>query len=346
MSSQEKTRIDNDNDEKPRRRYGRWAGIAISLLFLFLAFRGFDWKDFAQALAAVNLKLLFLSVCIYISTYVLRGIRWGLMLRNIKPVPLWNITRYVIIGFMCNNVLPARLGEFARALIISRGEKISARASFASVVLERVFDGVTIVGLLLVLMLQQPFPAWVKKMGIVSAVFFALLFIILIILGHRGELWGERLKRWSKGHLGRIASFLLKFINGLHMLRDWKPTLLALALSLLVWAVEVVNYFVVMRSMNVALPIGAAAFTLVVVNLGIMIPSSPGFVGTLQYFCVLALSVYSVPKDPALAYAIVLHAVMYIPITALGLYFLSRTGISLKTLRSSRKYAEAVEEGS
>ncbi len=331
---------------KPRFRIGRWAGLTISLLFLFLAFKGFDWKEFSQALSGVKLSALFLSVCIYLSTYFLRGVRWSMMLRNVKRISLWKMIKFVIIGFMCNNILPARLGEFARALIIGKGENISARASFASVVLERVFDGVTIVLLLVVLAIQQPFPEWVKKMGLFSAALFLLFFILLTVLGHKGEVWIEKWECSSRGIICKIAAFLSKFVHGLQMLRDRRMVLLVMLLSFIIWSIEVINYLVVMRGLGIALPLGAAAFALVVVNLGIMIPSSPGFVGTLQYFCVLALSVYAVPKDLALAYAIVLHAVMYIPITVLGLIFLARTGITLKTLSRSRSYAQSMENES
>jgi len=343
MSDFDKASAGASRAEKPRFRWGKWLGLAFSLLFLYLAFRGLNWKALAKALAGVEIQLLLLGLIIYLASYILRGLRWRLMLLNIKPIALGKITKFLIIGFMCNNVLPARLGEFARALIIAQGEKISARSAFASVVMERVFDGVAVLALLLALLLYHPFPGWVKKMGVAAAAFFFLLFILLLFLGHKGEVWMEKLKGWSQGLPGKVAGFMLKFIYGLQMLRSLRLTLAVLFLSLLVWVMEVSNYFVLMRSLSLALPITAAAFTLVVVNLGIMIPSSPGFVGTLQYFCVLALAVYSIPKDIALAYSLILHAVIFVPITALGLIFLSQSGISLKTLKASKSLAPSQE---
>ena len=256
------------------------------------------------------------------------------MLLKVKDISIWKMTEYVIIGFMTNNILPARLGEFARALIISGKEKISARAAFASVVLERVFDGVTIVGLLIVLALQQPFPSWVRHMGILAFGIFFAGFIFLILLGHKGENWIEKIAgKFSGGIVGRAAGFMTKFVEGLEMLKDKKQIAAVLVLSAIIWSIEVVNYFLVMKSFGIGLTIGAAAFVLVVANLGIMIPSSPGNVGTMQYFLILGLSVYGIGKSLSLAYALALHAAMYLSITVIGVFLLSKIGLTLQDIK-------------
>lgn len=256
------------------------------------------------------------------------------MLIKVKRISVLKMTEFVIIGFMTNNILPARLGEFARALIISGKEKISARYSFASVVLERVFDGVTIVGLLIVLALQQPFPDWVRYMGILAAAVFFIGFLVLIILGHRGELWIVSLQgRFSGGLIGKAAGFMSKFVKGLEILKDKGQIAVIFFLSCIIWAVEVVNYFLVMKCFGIELTIGAAAFVLVVANLGIMIPSSPGNVGTMHAFIILGLSVYKIGKSMALAYAIVLHAAMYLSITVIGIVLLSKIGLTLHDIK-------------
>jgi len=267
------------------------------------------------------------------------------MLRSLKVISIWRMTKFVTIGFMTNNLLPARLGEFARSLIIANEEHISARSSFASVVLERVFDGVVIVGLLLILTIQQPFPPWVKQMGVVATAIFATGFIVLILLGYKGEkLIGVIQNRLKEGIIRKIAEFMLKFVTGLEMLKSKSQIAMVLFLSGLIWSIEVVNYFIVMKSFGIQLTIGAAAFTLVVANLGIMIPSSPGNVGTMQYFIILGLSVYGLTKDLALAYALVLHGLMYLSITILGIYFLYQMGLSFRSIRLSGKSRTEITE--
>ena len=298
-----------------------------------------------KSLKDVNVALLITSTAIYISTYYFRGIRWRMMLIKVKKISIWKMTKYVIIGFMTNNILPARLGEFARALIISGKEKISARASFASVVLERVFDGVTIVGLLMVLVLQQPFPNWVRQMGMIATGIFFIGFVVLILLGHRGEHWINIIQGKFSGELiGSAAGFMSKFIEGLEILKDKGQIAAILFLSCFIWAVEVVNYFLVMKCFGIELTIGAAAFVLVVANLGIMIPSSPGNVGTMQYFIILGLSVYNVGKSMSLAYALVLHAAMYFSITIIGIIFLSKIGLTLHDIKVRGRDREELGE--
>jgi uncharacterized protein (TIRG00374 family) len=198
---------------------------------------------------------------------------------------------------------------------------------------------------MLVLIIQQPFPPWVKQMGLVAAVIFVSGFIVLILLGYKGEkLIGIIQNRFEEGIVSKIAGFMIKFVTGLEMLRSKSQILLVLLLSGMIWSIEVVNYFIVMKCFGIQFTIGAAAFTLVVANLGIMIPSSPGNVGTMQYFIILGLSVYGLTKDVALAYALVLHGLMYLSITILGIYFLYQMGLSFKSIKlSGRNRTEIVD---
>lgn len=267
------------------------------------------------------------------------------MLKSVRSIPVGRVCRFVVIGFMLNNIIPARLGEFARALVIADKEKISARASFASIVLERVFDGFTIVLLLLILMIKQPFPFWVRQMVIIAGALFILVFIFLLILGHKGEKFIDYLqKRFKSGIINKVAGFARKFVSGLEMLKDKSIVLWVFLLSLVVWSIEVLNYLIVMRALDISLPITAAAFTLVVTNLGIMIPSSPGSVGTFQYFCLLGLSIYKIEQETALAFAVILHAAMYISITLLGILFLTQMGLSLGNLKLASRSVEEDED--
>lgn len=305
-----------------------------------MAFKGFEWRNFSQAVVKVNFYLLAGGMALYMSSYLLRGIRWRMMLYSVKPLSVWEMTKFVIIGFMCNNLLPARLGEFARALVISQKEKISARASFASIVMERVFDGATIAAMLITLLFIQPFPDWVKKLSVFASALFLGSLILLIIIGYKGEKWiGKIQSGASIKIIGKAAGFMMKFVWGLQILKSKQLIFWVFILSGIIWAIEAVNYLIIMRSMGWGLSIGAAAFVLVVANLGIMIPSSPGNVGTMQYFCILALSLYGILKDQALAYSLILHAEMYIPVTILGILFLTSMGMSLKNIRISRNRA-------
>ncbi len=266
------------------------------------------------------------------------------MLKSVKLISIGKMIQFVIIGFMCNNLLPARLGEFARALVIADKERISARASFASVVLERIFDGVTIVLFILILMIKHPFPFWVRQMVICAGFLFLIVFLLLLFLGHKGEKIIDWLQdRFQAGIINKVSGFARKFVHGLEMLRDWRVIIPVFMLSLIVWSIEVLNYLMIMHAFDIRLPLQAAMFTLVVTNLGIMIPSSPGSVGTFQYFCLLALGFYGIQQETGLAFAVTLHASMYIPVTILGIIFLARMGLSLNNIRLASGRAKEEE---
>lgn len=298
-----------------------------------------------DSLKRVNIFLLIFGVLLYVSTYFFRGIRWKMLLQTVKPIDTIKMTKFVIIGFMCNNILPARLGEFARALVISNREGISARASFASVILERVFDGAVIVLFLSVILAIHPFPDWVQRMGVLSGILFFGAFIILIMISHKGEIYLEKIRdKFTSGIINKGCAFCLKFVHGLETLKERRQIYAVTGLSAFIWGLEALNYYIIMRGVGLNLPFAAAVFTLVVANLGIMIPSSPGNIGTMQYFCILALSIYSISKTSALAYSLVLHAEIYFPITILGIVFLSQTGLSLKNISLSRLSSKDLNE--
>ncbi len=246
----------------------------------------------------------------------------------------------LIIGFAVNNLLPARLGEFARAYMLGQREDISKSLSFATVVVERLLDGLTLLVFLLALSFFFPLPGWGQRMGFLAALFFLGALAFLFFLLYR-EAQALRLVRrisslLSPSWADSLERLLTSFVAGVESLRQ-RHLLPGLALlSVSIWAFEATSYFFLTWAFPISLSplsrVMAALFVTVVVNLGVLIPSSPGYVGTFHFFAMSALSVFGAGREVALSYAVVSHAMQYILITGLGLYFLWRENLSLARL--------------
>jgi uncharacterized protein (TIRG00374 family) len=319
-------------------------GILVSLVFLYLAFRKVDYTELWQALKGANYWFIIPNVILGIFTMWMRAVRWKYMVNPIKKVGLGRLFSSVMIGFMANNVLPARLGEFIRAYSLGTKEKISKSASFATIVVERVFDGFSILFILWATLLLFPFPDWVKR-G--SNLFLAMnlgILAFLIFLEIKTDstfrFFQSIFKFLPHKLRTKAEEVFLKFISGLKVFRDVSSLVWILTWSVLIWIVTGISNYFVFLAFGLNPPIEVSFILLVVVCLGVMLPAAPGFVGTFQFFSIVALARFGYDKNIALPFSIVLHACQYFPITLLGLYYLKKEHLSLKTLEKESLESE------
>lgn len=311
-------------------------GMLVSLVFLYLAFRKVDYTELWQALKGANYWFIIPNVFLQIFSMWLRAIRWKYMVNPIKKLGLGRLFSSVMIGFMANNVLPARLGEFVRAYSLGTKENISKSASFATIVVERVFDGFSILFILWATLFLFPFPEWVKKGSNLFLLMNLGILFFLILLEVKTDSTLKFFQFFLKvlPHKLRMKAeeILLKFISGLKVFRDVSSLVWILAWSILIWVVTGISNYFIFLAFGLHPPIQASFILLVIVCLGVMLPASPGFVGTFQFFSIVALSTFGYDKNVALPFSIVLHACQYFPVTLLGLYYLKKEHLSLKTL--------------
>jgi glycosyltransferase 2 family protein len=317
-----------------------WAGILTSGVFLWLAVRRVDFGDVGRAFADARYGFLIPSIAANLAGLWIRSFRWGVLLRPIKRVRMRDLWRSTVVGFMGNNLLPARIGEFIRALVLSRKTGIRASASFATIVLERVFDGVTVLLFLVVTigLLNLPVPDWLRRAGLASFGGIALLLAALVALKLKTaaalKVFGVLLRPLPRALRGRVLGQLESFAGGLQMLHDWKSVAAVAGLSLCLWVFPALSVHYAIRAADIHLPLAASFFTLVVLCIGVAVPSAPGFVGTIQFVSVVALELFGVPKAQALSYSILFHLSQYIPITGLGLIYFFSEGLSFSKIRS------------
>ena len=329
----------------------RVLGIVITLVCLGLAFYGVDLQGLVGAMARADYTLVAPAIVLWLIGYIVRTLRWRAILADASVGSLFELFGVLMVGFATNNLLPARLGELARAYLLRRRTGLRKTFVLASVFLERVFDGLALVALILLLSLvakptewdrQPDIAARVQLIELLATILFVGVAIGIGVLLYRHDLATRLVGMVAKLLPKRIGTFAVgafgAFVNGLSSMR--RPSVVAgtSLLSIVVWSIEWGAYFLVASAFNLGLPtlqlMAATAFLLVVVNLGIMLPAAPGYVGTFQFFAVSALAVWGVPREPALAIAIVAHLAQYVLVTAIGLAFFGREHISLGTFTS------------
>ena len=316
-----------------------YTGLLISLLFLFLSLKNVDFNIVAQSLGRVELKYLLLCVLCYFLSLFCRAYLWKLILISEKKIRYVHSFEALTIGYMGNNVLPFRMGEAMRAYALGTAEGISRTLAFASVIIERLIDLMSLLLFLLLLIVMMSLEEWVIWSGIVVfgvllVAAFSLYVLATDLFRLRSRLFQVILRFIPEGRRGSIERIIDSFIKGIKLIRSFDQVIRLVLLSLVVWGFWTAILYFGLKAFQLDLPITASLFISVVVNIGVMIPSSPGFIGVFQYLCVLSLSFFQVPKEVALSFSFLVHMVMYIPPTLLGWFYLTRMQLtSYQTLK-------------
>jgi len=319
----------------------RLLGLGLTVVFLVLAFQRVDLAGFLDELKSVNYLWLVPSALCTLGGYLLRTVRWRVILSGAARAPVSTLFPVLIMGFATNNLLPGRLGEFWRAYLLGRKRNVRKTFALASVVVERVFDGLTLIALLWLVSAAIHLPGWGQQIEVLSAAIFVAATLGVILLLWKPSIILTPLRSFvNRFHTGTavwIEERFEAFVDGLGPLRHGRVLLAATALSLGVWLCEGGSYLLLSQGLNLGLPssekIPGLGLALVTINLGIMVPSGPGYVGTQEFFGTAALGVVGANAQAALALVVVSHAVQYALVTGLGLVFFAREQLSPRDLR-------------
>ena len=346
-----------------------WIGILVSVVCLFLVFRGIEWGKVLVTIQSANYVYLSLAVLLNLSTIWLRAERWKYLLEPIKPLTFSKLVPATMIGFMANNVLPARAGEFIRAFLIGKQENIKKTAAFTTIVLERVCDMTTILLFLVVVVFTVKFPppaetaelgplaklltpAGLRAAGSVSALFVGGLIGFLFMLKQFPQIatavirttiapFSERL-----GH--KILDLVESFREGLHVLKTGTHLLYIVMWSLIVWLAGCTSGWMVLLAFGLKVPFLSSAFIMVLIAFAVAAPSSPGYVGVFHWAVKTGVLLFlpGVDDEVAIGVAIIYHLVAILPITLGGVFYLWKAQMSFADIRhmNEEEQAEAVLE--
>lgn len=313
------------------------AGLAISTGFLYLAFRQLDLAQMQQAFALANYWLLLPTLLILFFSHWLRSVRWKILLKPVQTIPATTLFSALLIGYAANDILPAHLGELIRAYLIGRKRNIPASSALATIVVERIIDVLTLVFLMAFTLVIYPFPGWVKKSGYLMFGFAVGLLIFLVLMKTYTDATMKFLRHMMKPlpqSLSERAEQLSRsFLDGLKPLANRWDYAGLIILSLLIWTcywgVLYLNFYTFNLVANYGLNLTTALVLLVITTISVVVPSSPGYVGTYHWLCQVSLELFHVPREIGLTYAIVVHAINFLPVFLVGLLLAWKEGIKL-----------------
>jgi uncharacterized protein (TIRG00374 family) len=270
---------------------------------------------------------------------VLRSFRWGVLLEPLEPLSQRLLLPITSIGFLFIWILPARLGEVARPYLLKQNSKLGLSPAMGSVVLERLIDATFLVALLAACLpaLRLPVPILSAFKGFVLILLAAVLLVLFgSIPGFRQRVFQFSSKvlppSWSE-FLTRIAE---TFYSGMQAVMSVKRLLAILALTSAIWGSALAAFLVLFHSMDLQLGLLAATTVVVLTCLGIALPAAPGFIGNYHYACIVAMGLFGVAKDTALAYAILIHFLTILVLVAMGLFFINLSKLKVSfSLRSA-----------
>lgn len=321
-------------------------GIGISAFFLFLAFRGQDFGEIGNALKQTAIWWAIPALALYFTGVYLRAIRWRILLRSIAPTATTaRLFPIIVIGFMANNILPLRAGEIVRSVVIGREFGVRKTSALATIAVERIFDGITMLGFLAFSMIFVSLTSELQHLAIISFIVFVGLLIALVLLTFAGD-FVTRMLQLVMGPLPdavgiRVEQMAQSFLSGLGVLKSRGDLAKVVVTSIGAWLLEASMYYLLAigfgAQVREAMSGAVTLLTTGVANLSTLIPGAPGYIGQFEYGVKLVLNgAFNVPESQALAYAILVHAALYFPITALGLVEWFRRSLSVRDLAEER----------
>jgi len=314
-------------------------GIALSIVLLFYALRDVSAKELFRHLGDANLWWLLAATVVATGTFLLRAIRWRYLLRpGVGDVPFRSRFETVCIGFMANNVIGLRIGEFARAYTLTRVERVGLSPVLASLILERLLDGIATVALLIPAYfalggerLAQAGPLEEILTGFVAFVIVGLVGVGLLVRFPAGCLrLAEGLsKRLPARVERRIVGLVRSFIEGLGALRQGHVLAIAFAWSIVIWGWNAFSFYLGFLAFDIQGPGFTGAMLLQsMISLFVAVPSSPGFFGPFEFGARIGLGLYGIAPSKIISYAAGYHILTFIPVTVLGIWYMRRLGIS------------------
>ena len=323
------------------------AGAGVALVLLWVFFRQADWGLIASNLARADYRWVGAASLLTLLVMVQRGWRWGYLLRPIKSIGFGPLVACTFMGWAFTTLLPGRVGEVARPVLLGRREGISKSAAFATVVLERLFDVLVVLLILAVYLLFFPLPpvldgegaailAGMRASGIAA---LAVLVVIVLVLvasqawPRRTDALIVRVLAWIPGGFGqRLVPVSRKFMEGFAGIKEPRLVVAIVLQSIAIWANVVLTYYLLFFAFDIPAPAYAVLPLVVIVVVGVMVPT-PAAVGSFHAAARIGLAtLWGVPNELAISYAIISHAMAFIPVTIIGLVLLAREGLSVGAL--------------
>jgi uncharacterized protein (TIRG00374 family) len=317
-------------------------GALGSAVFIYLAARKLDFQAVAATWhTAQPLPWVAYAVLCYFAGQLLRGLRLRVLVRRETALPWLTATNIIVIGYASNNVFPARLGELVRAGVLVERTGMPFGEALTITFIERLLDGMAILVLLVVAAAFSVHADTIDRVAKLGAILFggALLVVVIgvlvpnVLLGLASRLTAPLGAKWRDRAL-RVTTHI---INGGACLRDPRTALAVSLLSVVVWVLEAAMFVCVLPAFGLPFSFSLGTLAMSVTNFGILVPSTPGYIGPFHYFCQQTLMTQGIPAAQALAYAVLVHLTFYVLVTAWGAAAILRYGVEIgRTVAAAR----------
>lgn len=322
------------------KRLRLWGSLLVSLVFLWFVFRGIDTSRILAGFRNASYLYLVPAIALYFVGVWVRSVRWKVLLNPIATLSLRALFPVVVIGYMANDILPARMGEFVRVYVLGQKEQVPRTSALGTIVIERVLDAITMLLLLATAALAVPLNGNIKRVAAVAVLVLGvgiLLLGLVVVLPQFSLRTLSLVTRVLPSTLeARITGISESFISGLSVVRSVRTLAGALALSVVAWLFEGSMYFVLAQGFHLSVAPSVILMTLAVANLATLVPAAPGYLGTFEAGAKAVLSgLAGIPWGIASGYILLLHAALVVPVSLLGLYYWSMHHLSLHKVRTA-----------
>jgi uncharacterized protein (TIRG00374 family) len=313
------------------------AGLALSALLVWLSVRGIEFREVVDGFRTIRSGYVLPAVAVMFLMQLLRSIRWGLILKPIGKIDQVTLFSVTSVGFLAIVAFPARLGELARPYLIANKSHIPMSSALGTIFVERALDGLTILIIAVVTLFFTPLPLWLVRSIVLFLLATLALFVVMILMIVRREaslrLLAPVIGRLPARYAGTVNRLIGHFIEGFRIMVDPALLLFVTLLSIVIWLVDVLAIYFLFLAFGLHLPVAAAFVLMIILIIGIAIPTAPGFIGNWHYFCILGLGLFGIPKTDALTFAIIYHTLSIGIVILLGLIFLPFNRFSIADLR-------------
>jgi len=318
----------------------------VGVLFLLLAFRNVSFGELATVLAGFHWPWLLAAVSVSFLLMILRAWRWQLELLPLEHVPMGRLWAVTAAAYTAINLIPARLGEAVRPWLLSKFSGVRLSQAVGTLVVEKLMDSFCIVTYMVVaLLLSEQLPAWARRGALFPAAFTALFAGVVALAYWRGEQFVER--RVAVLLPERFAAGLLRIVRavleGMQVLPDGRLLARVFAVSLLLWALPILSSWIVMKGFGFPVPFSAALLVFLFIGIATALPNPPAMVGPFQYACILALGIYGVAQDAALAFGLLLNALQVLTIVAQGVVGALALGLGWSDVQAAGRLVRGEE---
>lgn len=319
-------------------------GVAISAFFLYLAFRQVDLQKLGEVLKNSDGVILLFAILVLFASHWFRAVRHRYLLAPIKRIDDSSLFSSLMIGYMANTFLPAHLGELLRAYVIGKKEGISGSSILATIAVERIVDVLSLLIIMGLVFMAYPFPDIIRLSAYLTFAFVIAIagFLAFVKLRPQKTLRIAEIitKPFPRKMGDKLLALLGSFREGVVTLKDRQSYLIVFILSILIWIcyalVFAIGFYAFDFIEKYNVPLGASFVVLVITTISILVPSSPGYVGTYHWLCMISLGMFAIPESPALAYAIVIHAISMLPVALVGIAFSLKEGIKISKIGRQR----------